>query len=241
MVAAARSRPARCPRCCRSRPHKVALLVAVSACVPTRTTRLLPSPRTSPSSKKEIHTATGAVTGPAVPQLPRAAKQPGEFSQHLVELARSCLACHDPGRTCRGRDCASGRCWRRRGRRSACLPVAARCPGRAGLAARGGDGQGVSGGADGEPEDVLGPLRADPAGGDGPAQGGGVGHRAARHLAGADLGQPVPGLPVAEATQAQGSDRSGESLSSPDQRVPDLVQMARPVPVVFRCHPASVP
>ncbi len=47
------SRPARCPRCCRSRSHKVALLVAVSACVPTRTTLLLPSLRTSPSSKKK--------------------------------------------------------------------------------------------------------------------------------------------------------------------------------------------
>lgn len=68
-----------------------------------------------------------------------------------------------------------------------------------------------------------------------------MGHLAARHLAGADLGQPVPGLPVTEVPQARDNDRNREFLSSPDQHVPDLVQMARPVPVVFRCHPASVP
>jgi hypothetical protein len=37
-----------------------------------------------------------------------------------------------------------------------------------------------------------------------------VRHRAARHLAIADLGQPVPGLPVAEIPQARDSDRSRE-------------------------------
>ena len=177
-------------QCVRADPHDAAAAVAADLAV----------------FEEEVDAAAGAVAGPAVPQLPRAAKQPGEFSQHPVELARSC---HDPGRTRGGRDCASGRCWRRRGRRAACLPLAARCPGQAGLVARGGDGEGVSGGADGEPEGVPGPLRADPAGGDGPAQGGGVGHRAARHLPGADLGQPVPGLPAAEVTQARGSDRSG--------------------------------
>jgi hypothetical protein len=60
-------------------------------------------------------------------------------------------------------------------------------------------------------------------------------------LAITDLGQPVPGLPVAEIVQARGSNRSRETLSGTAQRVPDLAQKPRPVPVVFRCHSASVP
>jgi len=39
-----------CPWCCLRRPHSVALLVEVSAWVPTRTTRSLPLPRISPFS-----------------------------------------------------------------------------------------------------------------------------------------------------------------------------------------------
>jgi hypothetical protein len=141
------SRPPRCPRCCRSRSHKVALLAAVSACVPTRTTRLLPSLRTSKSSKKKVHPALGAVTGPAVPQPPRGAGQPG---QQPVELLRSRPARHALGR---GRARTDGRRWREfpgRGTRCAVrVPARGRVRGVAGRAG-GRDGDAVPGGADGD-------------------------------------------------------------------------------------------
>ena len=54
-------------------------------------------------------------------------------------------------------------------------------------------------------------------------------------------GQPVPGLPVTQVPAGLGSDRGRDSPGSTAHRVPDLAQAPRPVPVVFRCHPASVP
>ena len=54
--------PARAvPRCCESRPHKVLLLPAFSACVPTRTTRKPASERdlVSPWFQEEVEPAPG--------------------------------------------------------------------------------------------------------------------------------------------------------------------------------------
>jgi hypothetical protein len=57
--------------------------------------------------EEEVDPAWGAVTGPAVPQPPRAAGQPGEPGQQPVELLRSCPARHDLGR---GRARTDGPC-----------------------------------------------------------------------------------------------------------------------------------
>jgi len=99
--------------------------------------------------EEEVDPALGEVAGPAVPQPLRAAGQPG---QQPVELLRSRPARHDLGR---GRARTDGRCWREfpgRGNRCAArLPVRGRARGLAGRAG-GRDGDGVPGGADGEPE-----------------------------------------------------------------------------------------
>ena len=60
-------------------------------------------------------------------------------------------------------------------------------------------------------------------------------------LAAADLGQPVPGLPGTEVAQARGSNRGRQSPGGAAECRLDLAQAGRPVPVVFRRHPASVP
>ena len=45
----------------------------------------------------------------------------------------------------------------------------------------------------------------------------------------------------AEVVQARGSHHGRQSLGGAAERCLDLAQAGRPVPVVFRCHPASVP
>ena len=57
----------------------------------------------------------------------------------------------------------------------------------------------------------------------------------------ADLGQPVPGLTGAEVAQARGGNRGRRSPGGTAERRLDLAQACRPVPVVFRRQPASVP
>ena len=82
------SRPARCPRCCRE-PVPQGGLAGCGQCVradPDRPAAVIAADLAV--FEEEVDTATGAVTGPAVPQPPRAA-EPG---QQPVELARSCLA-----------------------------------------------------------------------------------------------------------------------------------------------------
>ena len=112
--------------------------------------------------EEEVDPALGAVAGLAVPQPSCAAGQPG---QQPVELLRSRPARYDLGW---GRARMDGWCWREfpgRGNRCAVrLPVRGCARGLAGRG-RGRDGDGVPGGADGEPEGVLWPWRADLSGG----------------------------------------------------------------------------
>ena len=216
------SLPARCPRCCRSPPHSVALLVAVSAWVPTRHPAGAVRAVLTVLEEEVQALRRAAGTAGALTQEPRPAQPGGRLIQDPVELTSiSSASAASSGQVTRP-------CWtgppsvrRSRGPGLAAGP-GCRAAFRAAVIRGGRDGEHVTGGADGEPEGTSWPWPADAAGRDRVAQRPRVRPGGACHLLPEYVGRSVPGLPCPQPGQARHAHRHHPREPPADQAHPDL-------------------